>query len=143
MSKVNFQLKGADKLIKKLQKYGEQAEKEVGAITKATALDMVADAKRLAPRDTGKLAQHIFTQEIAKLTQRIYATMPYAPYMEFGTGGLVSVPAELKDLAIQFKGAGIRKVNLMPQPFMYPAYIANKQQYIENLKLMLKRYAKG
>ena len=142
MSKVNFELKGADKLINKLKKYGAKAEIEVDAITQAAVLDMVADAKRLAPKDTGKLAQNIFSGKIGDLAYRFYATMKYAPYMEFGTGGLVSVPDELRTLAIQFKGAGVKKINLMPQPFMYPSYIINKQYYIEDLEKMLKRYGK-
>jgi len=35
----------------------------------------------------------------------------YAPYVEFGTGNRVVIPDDVKDYAIQFKGAGLRKVN--------------------------------
>ena len=41
----------------------------------------------------------------------------YAPYMEFGTGGLVDVPSGLEDYAIQFKGQGIKTRSIYRQPF--------------------------
>ena len=143
MTKVNFELKGADKIIKKLSKISKQAYIDVDGATLNTASEIVKDAKILAPKDTGKLAQSIAYQKLGnEIAYRIYAGAKYAPYMEFGTGGLVNVPTELKDLAIRFKGKGIRKINLMPQPFMYPSYVVNKQYYIEDLKSLLKKYGK-
>jgi HK97 gp10 family phage protein len=52
----------------------------------------------------------------------------YAAYVEFGTGGLVDVPAGLEDYAMQYKGAGIKQVNLPPRPFLFPAFfkVANE-----------------
>ena len=58
--------------------------------------------------------------------------------MEFGTGGKVKVPAELKDIAIQFKGKGIREVNIQPRPFLYPAFVKHRKILIKDLKDYLK-----
>jgi len=139
MSKLNLEIKGIDAIIKKLKTYGEHAENIVEIHTKATALEIAADAKRLAPVDTGKLRQSIGTQKVEKLTYRIFAGVKYAPYMEFGTGGLVEVPKELKALAIKFKGKGVKKIDLKPQPFLYPALVLNRQYYKETLLKELKK----
>ena len=37
--------------------------------------------------------------------------------MEFGTGGTVDVPSGLEEYAIQWKGQGVKQINITPQPF--------------------------
>ena len=63
----------------------------------------------------------------------------YAPYIEFGTGGLVDVPAGLEDYAIQFKGAGIKQVNLTPRPYLFPAFKKATVEMLDNIKKKLNR----
>jgi len=132
-SKLNLEIKGIDAIIKKLKTYGEHAENIVEIHTRVAAEDITADAKRLTPRDDGDLVKSIHNYKINKLTYGIVAGMPYAAYQEFGTGGLVEVPKELRALAIQFKGKGVKKINLKPQPFLYPALVLNRQYYKEDL----------
>ncbi len=139
MTKVNYQLKGVDKLIKKISKLDKKAKDRVDDLTEGAIKDMVADAKSLAPYDDGFLRKTIGQVKLAPMSYMMFAFAEYAPYMEFGTGTLVNVPNELRDLAIQFKGKEIRQVNIAPQPFMYPAYVINRQYYIEDLKKMLKK----
>jgi len=63
----------------------------------------------------------------------------YAPYVEFGTGNRVVVPDDVKDYAIQFKGAGIRKVNNRAQPYFFPAVrLGFKEMMIELNKMGFK-----
>ena len=147
MAKVNFELKGADKLIKKLSKYGAKAIEEVDMETQATAFEIQNDAKQnLVGRawDTGATAQQIFVAQPinakGKVVYTVVSNTRYSPYIEFGTGGLVKVPPELYQLAIKFKGKGIREVNLPARPFLYPAFLKNKPKYINRLEQMLKRY---
>ncbi|MCP4053463.1 MAG: hypothetical protein GY739_10410 [Mesoflavibacter sp.] len=159
MTKINMELKGMDKLVKKLKTFGEQAEKETAMETKAAAQNIVADAKLLAPVGTpestgikgyigGTLKGSIYIAQpiTAKdgLTWAAVANAHYAPYVEFGTGrySAQSIPSELRVLAGQFKGKGIRNTNTPPRPFMYPAFLMNRDKYIKRLKQMLKRYAK-
>lgn len=143
MTKVNLQVKGTKKLFKQLEKLGDKALKLADAETSATANDIATAAKRYAPVDLGKLRQSIgVAQPIDskdKIVYSIVASARYAPYMEFGTGKLVSVPPELQDLAILFKGKGIREVNLLPQPYMYPAFVENKAKYVKRLKNVIKQ----
>jgi HK97 gp10 family phage protein len=142
MAKLNLQVKGADAIINKLKNISQEAREDTLQITQATALEITRHAKSLAPVDTGKLRQSISNKRVGEFTYAVFSFSPYAPYMEFGTGRLTSVPEVLKPLARLFRGNGIREVNLRPQPFMYPAFLRNRQRYINDLKQLLKKYGK-
>lgn len=141
-----MKIEGMDKLLKQLSEIGKEGEIRIAQTTEGTAAQIEADAKQLAPVDTGKLQQGIKKFEINKLSWAVFANAhnvaPYSAYMEFGTGGLVEIPDELKDQALQFKGKGIREVNLRPQPFLYPAFVKGRKQYIKDLKEDLKDLTK-
>jgi hypothetical protein len=94
----------------------------------------------MAPANFGKLGQSINSFKVTETSYKVVAGAPYAAYVEFGTGGLVSVPAELKDIAITWKGKGIKQVNLRPRPYMYPSLLFGRNLYLETLKKALKKY---
>lgn len=164
-------VKGISSVIAELQKFGKDVEKIIEKETKATAEDIVLTAKNLAPRDNGKLYQNISHYSEKPLQRTIAVNVPYAAYLEFGTGAKVKVPAEFQEIANEFKGVtstgtfekgleaieiwcsrkGIPKENakwifikilkfgINPQPFLYPAWIKGKKDYLNNLnKLLLK-----
>lgn len=133
---------------------------------------IVADAKRLAPKDLGTIAQNIgkvVSGEGDKVHASIYASAPESAFQEFGTGGRVIIPPGMQDVATQFKGASggdfkafvlaltawvgrhgmdeklayviARKIlrdGLKPQPFLYPAYIANNYKLLPMLQTAYK-----
>jgi HK97 gp10 family phage protein len=140
------EIKGLNKLLKDLQNLGVEGQRAIAETTGANAKEIEANAKTYAPIDTGKLRQSISSFEKDKLTWIIRANAtgnaPYAAYMEFGTGGLVEVPDELKEIAIRFKGKGVKKIDLRPQPYLYPAFVKGRLQYIKDLKEDLKRLTK-
>ncbi len=123
-------------VLKSLQKFGKEADDLIQDTTLAVASEIEAEAKRLATSsvDMGFLRNQIFTHEVDDYNYEIIAGAPYSAYIEFGTGGLVNVPEELKEVAIKFKGKGIRQVNIQAKPFMYPAWIKGRQQYLKELK---------
>lgn len=139
-------VKGLDKLVKDLKSLGKEGVQAIADVTEANARDIETTAKQLSPVDTGKLRQSIKSLEVDKLNWKITAnatgTAPYAAYMEFGTGGLVEVPAELTEVAIQFKGAGVKKIDLRPQPYMYPALVKGRVQYLQDLENELETLTK-
>jgi len=96
-----------------------------------TTQDIADDASAIVPVDDGFLKSSI-AKKGEKLYGEVRADKHYAPYVEFGTGGLVDVPAGVEGFAIKFKGQGIRQVNQRPQPFLFPAFFSN-------LELMKKR----
>lgn len=97
-------VKGIAKTISELRKFGKDAEKMIDAETEAIAVQIETDAKTLAPKNFGKLAQSISHDKPEALQRRVTVNEKYAPYVEFGTGKLVSVPAEWEQMAKSFKG---------------------------------------
>tara|TARA_R110000772_G_scaffold24111_3_gene63913 strand:- start:1216 stop:1653 length:438 start_codon:yes stop_codon:yes gene_type:complete len=88
-----------------------------------TALEIARKAKQNAPVDKGTLKQSI-RAEVRGKTVEVIAGASYAPYIEFGTGRLVSLDDMLElgipsSYAEQFKGKGIKEVNLPPRPFFF------------------------
>ena len=73
------------------------------------------------------------------LTKILYNNVEYAPYVEFGTGGLVKIPKGLEDIAIQYKGKGIKKVNLRARPFFFRAYFEEYPKMIKRIKKLLSK----
>ena len=111
------------KLSKKLDKMRAFESKTVSNELGKTGLEIVRLAKRAAPVDKGALKQSISTQRSGK-SVNVVATAKYAPYVEFGTGGSVDL-TDMTELGIpesyaaQFKGKGIKDVNLPPRPFFF------------------------
>jgi HK97 gp10 family phage protein len=88
-----------------------------------TAFDIARKAKQAAPVDNGTLKQSIRT-ELKGKTVEVIAGAHYAPYIEFGTGGQVKLDDMLElgipaSYAEQFKGRGLRNVNLPARPFFF------------------------
>jgi HK97 gp10 family phage protein len=139
-------LKGLKDVLEDLQKFGQSMQKKVNDVTYANALELQENAKQNAPFDLGKLRQSIKTIKLEDSSYLILANAtglaPYAAYMEFGTGGNVSVPSELADIAIKFKGKGVKKIDLRPRPYMYPALVRQRRIFLEDLKQLLETETK-
>ena len=142
MSKA--ELKGLQELLKKFKTLDKEIVKNVDDLIEGSAQEIELDAKVAAPVNKGKgggnIRLGIKAEPIQgeKLGYRVVAKEKYSAFMEFGTGGKVKVPAELKDIAIQFKGKGIREVNIQPRPFLYPAFVKHRKILIKDLKEYLK-----
>jgi HK97 gp10 family phage protein len=140
MDKVTFDLQGMEKLYKKFQSLDKTAKQDVKNEFNASALKIEQNAKRVVVVDNGFLRNSIYLKEIGgndKFVFTVGARAKYAPYVEFGTGGLVSVPQGYEQLAAYFKGRGIRKINLRARPFLIPAFEQEKPKLIERLKKLL------
>jgi HK97 gp10 family phage protein len=140
-----MEIKGLNTVLSNLRKYGQEAEKDIEAVTEQVARNIEKYAKQNAPTDLGKLGQSIQAVKDTPLNWAIEAggvLAPYAPFVEFGTGGLVEVPTELQEQAIKFKGQGIKKINLRARPFLYPALLRGRTEYVDKLKKVLNKYGK-
>ena len=122
---VNIKINQSDlsKLNKKLDKLRAFESQKVSNELGKTGLEIVGLAKRAEPVDKGTLRQSISAQKSGK-TINIVANAKYSPYVEFGTGGRVDLDDMLRlgipaTYAAQFKGKGIRDVNLPPRPFFF------------------------
>jgi len=141
-----MELKGINTVISNLRKYGKEAEKDIEGVTALVAKNIESYAKSQAPANFGKLGQSIKSVEQDKTHWKIEAggtVAPYAAYVEFGTGGLVQVPNELKEQAWLFKGKGIKEVNLRARPYLYPSLLRGRKEYLEKLQKVLNKYGKS
>lgn len=141
-----MEIKGLNTVLSNLRKYGQEAEKDIEAVTEQVSRNIEKYAKQNAPTDLGKLGQSIQAVKDTPLNWNIEAggvLAPYAPFVEFGTGGLVEVPTELQEQAIKFKGQGIKKINLRARPFLYPALLRGRAEYLDKLKKVLSKYGKS
>jgi hypothetical protein len=107
----------------------------------------VADAQRDVPVDTGALKSTIRDVVGAdRLTWIVKAGgingVNYAPYVEFGTGTKVNQTFlqeyGLISYADDFRGKGIREVNLPMQTFLYANARTEFQKTFENIKKILE-----
>jgi HK97 gp10 family phage protein len=165
-------IKGIDQVIRELRAVGKDIEKLIDAETLSIAMQVEGDAKKLAPKNLGKLAQSISHEKIKESNYKITVNEFYAAYMEFGTGTKVRVPSEFANMAESFKGkrgnyrqglesiklwckqkgidekfayvifASILGAGVNPQPFLYPSWIKGKKDYLDNLKKLLSKYNK-
>ena len=132
------------KLLKQIDDFGDDAQILAVAITNVTADGMVTDAKLKAPVDLGQLRLSIghTTARVGYNKSFFFANAPYSAYVEFGTGGRVSIPKGFEELASRYKGKGIRQIDIKPQPFFIPAYLQNIPIYRKKLVTALDREAK-
>jgi hypothetical protein len=94
------------KLLSQIKSFGQDANRLAVAVTNETTQGMVNQAKLRVVVDLGQLRQ-----SIGKTTARVgynrsffFANAPYAAYVEFGTGGGVSIPKGFEQMAAEFRG---------------------------------------
>ena len=141
---ILFRIEGLDALITRIGKLAPEIAKEVAMEVNASALAIQSKARRDVVVDNSTLRSSIQLKEVNrgdKIMYTVGSRLKYAPYVEFGTGGTVNVPAGYEDFAMQFKGKGIRKINLRPRPYLIPAFESeipilrkNIQNVIKNVK---------
>jgi len=115
-------LKSLKKKMDNLRAFDKQVlSNEIGR----SALEIARIAKQNVVVDSGNLKQSIKAERKGK-TAEVVAGAKYAPYVEFGTGGLIDLTDMLElgipaSYAAQFKGKGIKNVNLPARPFFFNA----------------------
>lgn len=114
------------------KKFQEEAE----MLIEDTAENIQTDAQTRVPVDNGILRSSI-TKQVKGLEASVGTKLHYAPYVEFGTGGLVDVPNGLEDYASQYKGAGIKEVNLPARPYLFNSWRENGDKMIQRLKVLI------
>lgn len=103
-----IRLEGFDKFRNKLNSLPSYLLNKAAAIVQDEGRRWAGLAKRSAPVNFGKLRGEIQAVPVAPLTIEVISPIKYSPYVEWGTGTKVSVPADLVNYALQFKG--VRKV---------------------------------
>ena len=172
MGGFTFDITNISEVLGKLQSFDKKIQNDVKDEVNASALKIQSGAKRLAPVNFGQLRNSIYLKEQTVDKGFVFtvgSSASYAPYVEFGTGGKVSIPAGFEDLASSFKGKkggkfkdmvealtlwvrrkgigggkdksiayaiaiSILRKGMRPQPFLIPAFEAEKPKMINNIK---------
>lgn len=139
-----FEATGLKELIRDIDKVTDNIVKGLDQEIAASGEQIARDAKRAVPKDTGALASAISSERKKELDYEITAQKEYASYVEVGTGGLVDLPniEGAEAYFMQFKGEGIRQVNVPPRPFLFPAYEEERKKLIDRIKKNLLNKAK-
>lgn len=136
MSKIR--IFGVSLIQKNIEAVGKDVERKAKQEIAAAASTFLSGAIQDVPVDTGALRASIKTEQTqAGLGFKATAggeTAPYAPYVEFGTGGYVEIPEGWEPIAAQFKGRGIKKVNLSARPYFVPNFNKAAKQFIDKMK---------
>jgi len=121
----------------------EQNRQECDQLIKHTAMTTQRRAMMFAPVNYGFLRRSVGYKIDGMMSALIWAggagsgiNVKYAPYVEFGTGTRVNVPGDVKEYAIQYKGAGLRKVNNRAQPYFFPALRLSTKEMFAKLRQM-------
>jgi HK97 gp10 family phage protein len=165
---MSIKVQGLESIIRRYKEAGVDIRKRVEVIVTTTALEGRNEAVKKAPAAFGKLRQSIAVEKVSSLEQSVVANADYAPYVEFGTGGKVSVPSEWSQLASEFKGQNfsfddqlermrnwcrlkgideraaypilitVLEKGLEPRPFMYPAWQLVKKNFRKEMEKLPK-----
>ena len=140
---IKVKLEGLDNAIRNLNSWETDKIRKVANQFDRSALAIEKNAKLNAPVDSGRLRSDIQkqvekTEHNRVVSAEVFNTVTYAPFVEFGTGALVQVPAEQQEYALQFKGKTGRVVNRRARPYLFPAFESERPVLIQKLKEILR-----
>jgi HK97 gp10 family phage protein len=141
MLSINFDKKSLNAFYKYLKDLEGDVADFVRAEVEDSMLAIETEAASNVRVDTGALKQSIQSMPIKvtknEVTGGVEVGAFYALYIEFGTGGGVVVPTELKTFAMQFKGTTGRKRNFDADPFFYPAVFKQRKELPKRIEKTL------
>lgn len=122
------------KAVGDVRKWSKRKQDEVWEAMLDATNDTTREAQNAVPVQARRLRNSIMSVfNRAKMVNRSGTNVEYSPYVEFGTGTMVDVPAGLESYAMQFKGKGVKKVNLPARPYLFPAFFKNKERLLRNI----------
>ena len=138
-----FNIEDINDLIKELDKKGLDIKKAIKNGVTRTTYNCQAMAKRNAPVDEGTLRENIHAKVKEKgdtVEGIVEPTMEYSVYPEFGTGqrGMSSSIERPEGIhySADWKGQDAN-------PYMYPAYVYQREKLLPNIKKQLDKALKG
>jgi hypothetical protein len=100
-----IKIEGYDRLQQVLKDLPKKKLQQVEDAFEGAAFEITNMQKRLAPKDVGGIAGSISMRQTAPITFEIVTQKSYAPYVEFGTKNKAVIPAELQEVAAQYRGS--------------------------------------
>lgn len=100
---IAFRIRGIEAIQKKFGQLPKDLKQAINDEFVATGKELVQNAVHKAPANDGFLRQHI-EDSVSGLHLNVTSFARYSAFVEFGTGGRVSVPQGYEQYAAQFKG---------------------------------------
>jgi hypothetical protein len=138
--------KGLNELLSKIEALKKYSTQEVSNELGAIALNSARRAKRIVPKDSDTLGLGIRGEKKGKQAV-VLSAAKYSPYVEFGTGRMVTL-TDMQQLGIpdsyaaQFKGKGMREVNLPARPFFFNSIRIELQKGLVRIQNKLDKLTK-
>ena len=126
--------------INNLNGLGEKIQRALIGAMQEAALNIETAAKIDCPVHMGVLRNSIHIEPVRQedyYGYKIGSYLPYAPYVEFGTGALVSVPSQYQEFALQFKGQK-EVAGMNAQPYLLPNFEMQVENFKNNIEKTLK-----
>jgi len=137
-------VKGLNKLIKRIEKAEKDVERKISKEIESTTLIARNTAIENAPKDKGQLRQGINFKKLRSTAFQLFSQMHYTIPQEFGTGSKVHIPTDipesLRRAGLEYKFATSGASNppsIEPNLFMTRAYREAKQRLETNLPKIL------
>lgn len=137
MKRLSFEVEGLNKLLKTVEQMPQEIQDRVEFELEDFVREVNNEQVTRTPVDMGFLRGANDFRKDAELQWSLSNRMEYAPYIEFGTGGSVNVPAGLEDYAIQFKGKGIKQIDLPARPFFFEPFFRRRKELVQAIKKAL------
>jgi hypothetical protein len=125
---MTLKLEGVDGVLKEIARFRTGIKTEVDDLLQEAANEVVTRAKLAAPSNFAELKNSIQQKREKSLKYLIFANAYHAPYIEFGTRGKVSIPAEMQEVAAEVKGRSKR---------------GNWETFIADIKVWMKKRGVG
>lgn len=145
MAKPNFSVRveGLTNALKDLDRLKQKSSSGFKQILHETALNTLLKAQEnlsgINFKDSeSNIAQSGYVETSGEYSYEVGFGTLHAPFIEYGTSVSVSVPAGFEQYALQFKGLGIREVNIKPIPYFHPALNDELKEMRRKLKDLLK-----
>ena len=137
-----FKVIGMASVLRAIDKLERDVEREVNAELKRIADEILADAVSRVHVISGELKASAYVTPYEN-GYAVGFSASYSAYEEFGTGGLVNVTGGYEEFALEFKVPGRRKRDGEPHPYLFPAFLARRDEIAKELEKKLNEYIKS
>jgi hypothetical protein len=147
---IGLEVSGIDQLLKDFKGYEREAGRAIDKAVDDTAdqISKIAKERLQGMQGSsrhivyGNLIRSIYRRTLGAMERIVGTPVNYAPYIEFGTGDLVEIPEGTEEVAAQFKGRGIRKVNIKGDSFLNFAAVHERKKLIDRITTNLNKIKK-
>jgi len=141
---IRFKLTGMKEAVRNIQDWEVEKIRQSRLQIERSAINIEREAKNLCPVDDQILRPSIAKKVTATDSGRVLeaevgTVVEYAPFVEFGTGSGVSIPAGQEEFAMQFKGKTGRVRNYPARPFLFPAWERERPKFVKSMEAILAK----